>query len=142
MSNSEGGLKFRFNPRQAGITKVLGPLETDIMQVVWRLGQATVADVHRELRSRRDIAYTTVMTSMGRLADKKILSKRKIGVSFLYTPALAEDEFVDMVVKNVLDSLATEFKEPVFRYIVNYVANADEEHRAEVSRALHASDGK
>src|SRR5262249_21236350 len=119
-----------------GITKVLGPLETEIMQVVWRLGQATVADVHRELRSRRDIAYTTVMTSMGRLADKKILSKRKIGVRFLYTPALDESEVVDLVVKNVMDSLVTEFKEPVFRYIVNYVANADAAHRAEVSKAL------
>src|SRR5215212_2725294 len=107
MTNTEAGLKFRFNPRQAGITKVLGPLETEIMQSVWRLGQATVA-------------------------DKKILSKRKQGVSFLYTPALDQAEFVDMVVKNVMDSLATEFREPVFRYIVNYVANADEEQRAEV----------
>src|SRR5690348_6220572 len=77
MGSADRTLKFKFNPQQTGLTMVLGPLESDIMQVTWRLKRVTVADVHRELQnssaSRRDIAYTTVMTTMSRLAEKNVL---------------------------------------------------------------------
>ena len=112
------------------------------MQVVWRLNRATVAEVHRDLQegpaARREIAYTTVMTTMSRLAEKNVLHREKLAgqVSFLYSPALAQEEFVNMVVKDVLDSLVTEFQEPVFRYFMAYVAAADAEHRAALQQAI------
>lgn len=142
MGARDGALKFKFTPYQAGLTKVLGPLESDIMQVVWMLSHATVADVHKELQSRqperRDIAYTTVMTTMSRLAEKNVLHREKPAgqVSFLYSPALGQEEFAAMVVKNVMDSLITEYSDPVFRYFVAYAAEANPEQRATLARAL------
>src|SRR2546423_600281 len=110
MAANNGALKFKFNPMQDGITTVLGPLESQIMAVAWEMQQATASDVHHTLqinrqRENRDIAYTTVMTTMSRLYDKNILHRRKVGMSFVYTPALGQEEFVALVVKNVLDSL-------------------------------------
>ena len=140
MAASNGTVKFKFNPAQDGITKVLGPLESQIMEIVWQRNQATAADVHHEMqatrqREHRDIAYTTVMTTMSRLYDKHILSRRKVGMSFVYTPAFNETEFVNLVVKNVMDSLVGEYGEPVFRYFVEYVAQ-DAQMRAELNRVL------
>jgi predicted transcriptional regulator len=131
----EGALKFKFNPTQDGITKVLGPLESQIMAVVWQMKQATASDVHHALQAtrqleNRDIAYTTVMTTMSRLYEKNILSRRKVGMSFVYTPALGHDEFINYVVKDVMDSLVREFGEPVFQYFAEYCAgNEDRKKR-------------
>ena len=42
----------------------LTPQELAIMKVVWKLGSVTVRDVYDDLRGRREIAYTTVLTMM------------------------------------------------------------------------------
>ena len=138
--SGNGSLKFKFNPAEDGIAKILGHLESQIMQIVWQMNHATASDVHHELqiirrREDRDIAYTTVMTTMSRLYDKNILSRRKVGMSFVYTPALDQEAFINLIVKNVLDSLVGEFGEPVFRYFIDYVGQ-NEDRRRELVRAL------
>ncbi|HMA33954.1 MAG TPA: BlaI/MecI/CopY family transcriptional regulator [Chloroflexia bacterium] len=142
MAVKDGAVKFKFNPTQDGITKpeVLGRLESQIMQVVWQMHRATASDVHHELqasrqRENKDIAYTTVMTTMSRLYDKNILSRRKVGMSFVYTAALDQEAFINLVVKNVMDSLVSEFDGPVFRYFVDYIAQ-DEARRTALTAAL------
>ncbi len=123
-----GNMKFKFNPAKDGITKVLGPLEAEIMQVVWQMGQATVSEVHRVLQSRRDIAYTTVMTTMSRLQTKNILKRVRVGLSYVYSPAMPQEEFANAVVKSVLDSLFQEFGDSAFKYVVEYINTTDEKH--------------
>ena len=145
MTTTKGRLELkRFDPRQPGLAKVFGPLEAEIMQVVWRRRQATVAEVHDELQHcgdrQRDIAYTTVMTTMSRLAEKNVLRRERPAgqVSFVYSPALAREDFVNTVVKSVMDSLVDEFGEPVFSYLLSYVAASDPAHREVLAQALAA----
>ncbi len=55
---------------------LLGPLEARIMRVVWdgRVGDAfVVRDVHALMP---ELAYTTVMTTVRRLAEKSLLESR------------------------------------------------------------------
>ena len=73
-------MRFRFSPAKDGLVKVLGPLETDIMQIVWQDERSTVKKVHRKLSQQRDIAYTTVMTTMSRLAEKGVLNRHREGL--------------------------------------------------------------
>ena len=47
------------------------------MKVVWDRGASTVRDVYELLRKKRKVAYTTVMTMMNILVDKKHLQKRE-----------------------------------------------------------------
>ena len=42
-------MRFRFSPTKDGLVKVLGPLETDIMQIIWQDERSTVKKVHRKL---------------------------------------------------------------------------------------------
>jgi predicted transcriptional regulator len=65
---------FTFDPRKKGLRKILGDLEADVMEAMWARGRATVHDVHERLAAAdRELAYTTVMTVMSRLADKGLL---------------------------------------------------------------------
>ncbi len=87
------------------------------MKVVWRLGSATVREVHDVLRRERrdDLAYTTVLTMMRILEQKGILGKAVDGESraHRYTPVrtqrqmmrLMVREFVDRVFDGAADSL-------------------------------------
>ena len=72
----------------------LGPLESQVMALLWRKGELTVRDVHEELLSvGSELAYTTVMTIMVRLAGKGFLSRTPRGKQFAYRPNVTEEDF-------------------------------------------------
>jgi len=70
----------------------LGPLEAEVMRLVWEKGEVQVEEVHLALLYDREIAYTTVMTVMSRLAQKGWLSRRRQGRAYLYRAARRREE--------------------------------------------------
>ncbi len=115
-----------FKLKEQGLNKVLGNLESEIMDVIWSMeSEVNVRDVYEELASRRSIAYTTVMTIMVRLAEKNILSKRKDGNTMYFTPAFTRDEFTNNVVGDVLDSLMEDFAEATMAHFLARVNKKD-----------------
>jgi predicted transcriptional regulator len=68
-----------------------GALESDIMAVLWSADRAmTPAQVRERLAG--ELAYTTVMTVLGRLVDKGLLHRTPHGRAFAYSPAMSESE--------------------------------------------------
>ncbi len=59
-----------------------GELELSILQTVHKLGRVTVRDVYASLGNEG--GYTTVMTVMGRMADKGELMREKEGKQYFY----------------------------------------------------------
>jgi predicted transcriptional regulator len=101
-----------FRPDRAGIRKVLGDLEAEIMELIWaRPGDqgTTVRDVFETLSRRRRIAYTTVMTTMARLVRKKLLRARRQGQAYVYSPNFTEEEFISRFVGRILENLLISF---------------------------------
>lgn len=70
----------------------LGPLEAEVMRLVWEMGEVQVEEVHASLQREREIAYTTVMTVMSRLAAKGLLHRQKQGRAYLYRAARRREE--------------------------------------------------
>lgn len=65
--------------------------ELEIMDALWRLGEGTVQEVCGALD--RELAYTTVMTTMRILhARKKVLQRIKRGRAHVYRPQVSRDE--------------------------------------------------
>ncbi len=118
-------IKFRFNPSSTRSKKVLGPLEAEIMDVIWEQGPSTVAAVHRVLRNRKDIAYTTVMTTMSRLAKKKLLIQDTSSSSYVYTPAISREDFERYVCTWVIKGLLEDYGAAVVGYFVDAIADTD-----------------
>jgi BlaI family transcriptional regulator, penicillinase repressor len=81
----------------------LTPHELAIMKVVWRLERATVRDVYEALRANREIAYTTVMTMMKILEDKKYLKKTRVDRAYEYRPTQPRHQVVGAMVRDFLD---------------------------------------
>ena len=106
-----------FRPREQGLSKIFGELEAEIMEIMWDREEATVKDVYEVLRSDREIAYTTVMTVVGRLSDKGILNKRHSTNKFIYCPACSRDEILERVSKEVIDGLMDVGRAPVLSHL-------------------------
>ncbi len=78
--------------------------ELEIMDVVWRLGEATVNDVCAGLS--RPLAYTTVMTTLGILEGKKeVLERTKRGRAFVYRPRVSRDDVSRSLINDLRDVL-------------------------------------
>jgi BlaI family transcriptional regulator, penicillinase repressor len=62
------------------------------MNALWRLGEATVRDIHAALAITRPRAYTTIMTILDRLAQKGVVERKKSGRAWLYKANLSADQ--------------------------------------------------
>jgi len=92
--------------------------ELEIMKIVWRLGRATVRDVYEALRERRKIAYTTVMTMMNILEDKKYLSKQADDRAYVYQAARPRGEVVKAMVREFVDRVFNGSAEPLLVQLI------------------------
>ena len=71
----------------------LGPLEREVMEVLWGSKDSlAVRDVLERLNRRRKpkLAYTTVMTVLSRLAEKEVVTREKVGRGYAYLPAVSD----------------------------------------------------
>lgn len=66
-----------------------GELEDEVLAALWSgTGSMTPADVQENLAGA--LAYTTVMTTLGRLHAKGLATRDKIGRGYAYLPAVDE----------------------------------------------------
>jgi len=96
---------FRLRSGKKGLELRLHDLEATIMDVVWskQLASFAVGDVLAILEKQRDIAYTTVMTTVTRLYEKGVLARERDGKRYLYSPKLTREEFMASTAREVLD---------------------------------------
>ena len=127
---------FQFKPGGKGMKKILGDLEAEIMAILWARDESTVRNVYECLRGQRQIAYTTVMTVMSRLAEKGILLKDKKNTSFLYRPAVSREEFTRSTLGSIFDELLGDFGAPVISQFVETVGKEDPGKMEELARLI------
>ena len=70
----------------------LGPLEQEILSLVWELGTATVKDIHDRILADpdRELTYSSVTTVLNRLTKKGWLTCQKQGKAFSWQAALSQ----------------------------------------------------
>ncbi|WP_373534949.1 BlaI/MecI/CopY family transcriptional regulator [Microcoleus sp.] len=79
-----------YRPKQLS----LGPLEAEILNIVWELEIATVKDVHDRILADpdRELAYASVTTVLRRLTDKGWLVCNKSERTFTWQPLVSGEE--------------------------------------------------
>lgn len=90
----------------ANLTR-LGDLERAVMDQLWSTpSPQTVRQVHEVLASRRDLAYTTVMTVLQRLAKKGLVVQLRDDRAHRYAALHSRDELVVGLMVDALDQVA------------------------------------
>lgn len=81
----------------------LSRFELEIMEILWKLGEASVREVQEAIQERRRPAYTTVQTILSRLEEKKAVRRtRKIGNALLFEPLIAREPAYRRIIDDFL----------------------------------------
>jgi len=83
----------------------LSDLQLAIMHVLWRQGEATVAEVHASLQPGRGLAPTTIATVLSRLEKRGLVAHRSEGRQFVYRSLVSEQEVRRTMVSELTDLL-------------------------------------
>jgi predicted transcriptional regulator len=126
-----------FRSTRSGPAAVLGPLEAEIMQVVWKADHPLpVSEVHRTLsEGGRSISYSAIKTVLNILANKGRLAKTRAGKATFFAATASEDEFEAQVLSAVVRSLKGNLGPAVIAQLVDELA-VDAETLAEFERLI------
>ena len=117
----------------------LGETEMEILQHVWALGDATVAQVHERILQTRKVAYTTVMTVMKKLAEKDFLSYRADGNVYIYSPARSREDVQQELLDGLLEKAFGGSRLSLLQSLVRNESLSDSERR-EIRQLIDAME--
>jgi BlaI family penicillinase repressor len=112
--------------------------ELEIMKIVWDRESATVRDVYETLLERRKVAYTTVMTMMKILEQKKYLKKSQAERAYVYRPAQPKRQVVGAMVREFVNRVFNGSAEPLLVHLVEE-HGLSQEDLEEISRLRRKS---
>ena len=96
----------------------LSKFELEVMDVLWKLGRASVREIHEQLPAREQPAYTTVQTIVTRLLGKGAVRQvRKIGNAHIYEPAVARESAHRRLINDLIDRLGGSVR-PLMAHLV------------------------
>jgi predicted transcriptional regulator len=123
------------------LDELLGPLEAEVMEIIWLRGSALVSEVEEVLNTRRSVplAYKTVLTICTRLSEKGLLSHEKEGRAFRYYPTMSEPEFIAEQASKATGALLNRFGDVALSTFVDQVA-ADPAQLLALRNLLDAGD--
>lgn len=103
------------------------------MEQLWAAPDAlTVREVHEQLSGTRELAYTTVMTVLDRLAKKKLTERERDGKAWRYRAAAPREELAADLMRDALDR-AGDRREA----LVRFVGQVSDEEAALLREALN-----
>ncbi|HKZ03691.1 MAG TPA: BlaI/MecI/CopY family transcriptional regulator [Pyrinomonadaceae bacterium] len=112
-----------FRPGARGTGHVLGELESAVMEILWAESGQTVNDVEERLQEKRDIAHTTVLTTLDRMYQKGYLTREKHVKAFVYSPRYTRSEFEQRMAQEVLGALIGHSAETALSTFVDLISD-------------------
>jgi len=110
------------------------------MDHLWALPEgssATVREVHAALAADRDIAYTTVMTVLDRLAGKDVVTQQREGRAFRYAPRASRAAMAAELMRGTLADFTADDRDTA---LVAFVEQASAADLAALREALQSRD--
>lgn len=121
--------------------KLLTDVELELMTILWRLGEGSVADVIEHLPSARKLAYTSVSTVLRILEQKKVLKARKEGRGHIYVPLLGKDDYEKKTVRHVVEKVFDGAPTLLVKQLLD-TAKLSEKDLKEIKELLERSEKK
>jgi predicted transcriptional regulator len=128
------------NKTRAKLTR-LGELERAVMDHLWASHEPqTVRQVHEGLSAQRDLAYTTIMTVLQRLAKKNLVVQHRDDRAHRYAPTHGRDELVAGLMVDALDQVSdSDSREAA---LVHFVERVGADEADALRRALAELEAK
>ena len=87
------------------VSSLLTAVELEMMNVIWRIGPCSVAQVREQLLPERDLAYTSISTIVRILEQKGYVTSQKHGRGHLYSAAVSKQLYQAMSLKQLVSTV-------------------------------------
>jgi predicted transcriptional regulator len=114
----------------------LHELEAEVMEELWKSGEAPVRTVMDALNKRtsKKRAYTTYMTIMARLHKKGVLVRRREGKTDFYAPTQDRDEYMALRARAEVEDLVAQYGDAALSNFAQQMAGLDPARRRALQR--------
>jgi predicted transcriptional regulator len=112
--------------RQRSALPRLGELEFEVLEFLWRSGEADVIEVHVAVGKRRKITPNTIGSTLERLHRKGLTQRQKVSHAFRYRAALPREEFAARRVLTAAGGLKNLASAGLLSAFVDLVADSDD----------------
>lgn len=113
----------------------LGELQRAVMEVVWTRGEASVHDVREQLNQHKELAYTTILTTLQKLEKAGWLGHRSEGKSYVYLPTRSREQAGAGSVKRFLKQVFEGDAVAMFQHLIRE-GNLSEQDLREVRKMI------
>lgn len=123
-------------PSRSPAPPPLHELESEVMEELWKSGEASVRAVMENLNRRgpKARAYTTYMTIMARLHKKGLLSRRREGKTDYYLPAYTREDYMGLRAKTEVAALVDQYGDLALSHFAQQMAGLDPARRRALQR--------
>jgi len=113
----------------------LGELELAVLRAVRSLSEATTGEIHREVKRTRDVAYTSVTTTLYRLVDKDVVQVRRESEKKVYY-SVKDGRAYENVMSTMMRRMVDTFGAAAISYVLENPGNLTHEELAELRRMI------
>ncbi len=77
--------------------------ELEILQILWKDGQATVRAINEQIASKKEVGYTTTLKLMQIMHEKGIVGREKKGKTHIYKAIISESNTQKQLLDKLMD---------------------------------------
>lgn len=124
----------------------LGALETSVLNQLWEQRELDAKQLHERLSRDRDIALSTVQSTIERLCKKGLVDRTKVSHAFRYRPLVEREAVLQRFVGAIVNQFGSEWTRPALSNLLDIAeqmddAALDELERLIVQRKAQRGDG-
>lgn len=112
--------------------------ETEVMNVVWDKSPTTIREIFEVIKKSRDVAYTTVATTVKILEEKNFLASEKVGKAHTFVPKMERRIYSTAALKNLIDKVFGGVTSGLVRNLLSD-SELSESEREEIKKMLEES---
>lgn len=120
----------------SAVPPLTGDLQLQVMSAVWRLGDPTVEEVRSALPPRYRAAYNSIQTVLNRLAERRLLSRKKVGNAFRYRARLTEAEYLSRSIAHTLSTASMDARQAALAHLIGDLDDAELSDLRQLGRDL------
>ena len=114
----------------------LHELELRVMEHLWALGEGNVREVLESLNAdaSKELAYTTIMTTLQRLDRKQVVGRRREGKTDIYSPRWSREVYMAARAREDVAALVDQYGDEALLHFTRQVDQLDAATRRKLRR--------
>jgi len=111
--------------------------EEQAMQAIWKTGEGNIKMFLENMDSPQP-PYTTLASTVKNLEKKGLLQNRLVGNTYLYKPAISEEDYK----KNFMSGVVKEYFDNSYKEVVNFFVEQKKLSKAELKEIIDMIEGR